>query len=105
VSKTRITSEERRSTGAGNLSTGNMIPWLSRGLVMYLCVATVGASPYRQTMPYFWTKIKYNLNMDASAYVGPGVGSQSEGYLLPSSGSSSLIASIFLGYLVGTLWA
>jgi len=47
------------------------------------------------------------IRNDASAYVRPGVALHLEGCPLPSSrlGSSALCASIFLGYLVRTLWA
>jgi hypothetical protein len=45
--------------------------------------------------------------IDASAYVGSAGGLQFEGYALPSSrpGAFWLSVSIFLSYLVGTLWA
>jgi hypothetical protein len=51
-------------------------------------------------------RLKIIYIIDPSAYFGPRVGCQFEGYPLPSSklGSSWLSVSIFLECLVGTLW-
>jgi hypothetical protein len=51
---------------------------------------------------FFRCNIKENEIIDASAYFGPGGGSQFEGYPFPFCrlGSSWLSVSIFLGYLV-----